>query len=233
MAKQDWKPAKTHVVILGLGLAEWAEPENPTWQRHKTLADAFRQAGVPHTQVHFWEDDEGTSKNIKRRLPDILANMDEDGLFVFYYAGHGDIDADEENEFYFCHPTEDDDWLYGSELVDMVDEHFNGAKAVFFIDCCYSGWLARYVADLETEGEYAALTSSTGDIESTGNWTFSDCLLAALRGERGIDKNSDGSISFKELARHVTHQMRTVDNQPADYGHTEGFEPSFRLAIVR
>lgn len=233
MPKTDWNPRTTHVVILGLGLNDWADPDNPEWRRHATLAQAFRSMGVPSKQVHFWEDEEGTAAKMKRALPRILETMEEDSLFVFYYAGHGDLDAEEEDEFYFVHPTEEDDTLYGSELLDMLEEHFEGARAVLFLDCCYSGWMARAVADLDTDGEYAALTSSTADIESTGNWTFTDCLLSALRGERGIDANHDGSISFKELAKHVTHQMRTVDQQPADYDHTEDFDPSFRLALVR
>lgn len=233
MAKLDWNPSNTHVFVLGLGLEDWADESNPDWMRHRALARLFERAGVPSSQVYLWENDRGTSKNIKRRLPDILNNVDEDALFIFYYAGHGDVDPDWDDEFYFCHPTEDDDWLYGSELLDMVEEHFNGARAVFFLDCCFSGWMARAVESYETEGEYAAITSSTADVESTGNWTFTECLIAALSGERGIDANSDGTITFDELARHVTRQMRTVDQQPADYGHTAAFDPSFRLATVR
>ncbi|MDP3275744.1 MAG: caspase family protein [Deltaproteobacteria bacterium] len=233
MTNTDWNPSNTHVVILGLGLDDWAEPDNPSWKRHRTLAQMFERAGVPEGQVHLWEDATGTAASIKRRLPRILENMEEDGLFVFYYAGHGDVDPDEDDEFYFCHPTDESDWLYGSELIDMIDEHLNGERAVLFLDCCFSGWIARAVADYDTDGAYAAITSSTRDVESTGNWTFTDCLLAALRGERGIDANADGSISFAELARHVTHRMRTVDSQPADYAHTSAFDPSFRLALAR
>lgn len=233
MPRKDWNPESTQVVILGLGLNDWADPDDPSWRRHDTLRDMFIKAGVPKKQVHFWEDDLGTAARMKEKLPEILENMEEDGLFVFYYAGHGDLDAEEDNEFYFCHPTEEDDTLYGSELYDMLEEYFNGEQAIIFIDCCYSGWMARAVEELDTEAQYATLTSSTSDIESTGNWTFTDCLLSALRGEKGIDRNDDGSISFKELARHVMDQMRTVDNQPADYGHTEEFDPSFKLAIVK
>ena len=232
MAKRDWNPASTHVVILGLGLDDWADPDDPSWKRHETLAKLFRKAGVPENQLHFWENEEGAGAKVKKRLPEILSNVEEDGLFLFYYAGHGDLDAEWENEFYFCHPDENDDVLYGSELLDMLEEHFEGEKAAIFVDCCYSGWIARAVEELDTEGKYAALTSAAGDITSTGNWTFTECLLSALRGEKGIDRNEDGTISFKELARHVALQMRKVDQQPADYGHTDAFDPSFKLAVV-
>ena len=170
---------------------------------------------------------------MKEALPEILGNMDEDGLFVFYYAGHGDLDTEENGEFYFCHPTDEEDTLYGSELLDIIDENLAGERAVIFVDCCFSGWMARAVSELETDGEYAVLTSSTADIESTGNWTFTDCLISALKGEHGLDENGDGSISFDELTKHVVERMRKVDDQPADYAHTEAFDPSFRLAVVR
>lgn len=233
MGKRDWKPASTHVVILGLGLDDWADPDDPSWKRHETLAKLFKKAGVPDDQVHFWGDDEGTAGAMKEALPEILGNMDEDGLFVFYYAGHGDLDTEENGEFYFCHPTDEEDTLYGSELLDIIDENLAGERAVIFVDCCFSGWMARAVSELETDGEYAVLTSSTADIESTGNWTFTDCLISALKGEHGLDENGDGSISFDELTKHVVERMRKVDSQPADYAHTEAFDPSFRLAVVR
>ncbi len=233
MAKKDWKPKDTHVVIMGLGLDEWADPDDPTWRRHATLADLFLKAGVPEDQVVFVEDDDATPKKMRKMLPKILENTSEDALFIFYYAGHGDRDAEEDNEFYFCHPTVEDDGLYGYELIEMIDENFNGSYAVILADCCYSGGLARQIEELDTEGAYAALTSSTSDIESTGNWTFTDCILDALRGAKGIDENGDGSISFEELSEYVVKRMKTVEKQPADYSHTSEFDPSFRLAVVR
>jgi hypothetical protein len=233
MPKKDWNPAHAHVVILGLGLDEWADPDDPSWKRHETLAALFRKAGVPESQVHFWLDDEGAGAKMKKRLPKILSNMEEDGVFVFYYAGHGDLDPEWENELYFCHPDGNDDVLYGSELIDFLEEHFEGERAVIFADCCHSGWLARAVAALDTEAEYVALTSSTADVTSTGNWTFTDCLISALRGENGIDFDENGAITFHELARHVREQMQKVDRQPADFAHTSAFDPGFRIAVVR
>ncbi|MFO0658478.1 MAG: caspase family protein [Polyangiaceae bacterium] len=233
MAKKDWKPKSTHVVVMGLGLNDWADPDDPSWRRHATLADMFRKAGVPDEQVTFVEDDDATPKKMRKLLPKILANADEDALFVFYYAGHGGLDEEKDNEFYFVHPTVEDDALYGHELIDMLEEHYTGCYAVLLADCCYSGALARKVEELDTEGWYAALTSATSDIESTGNWTFTDCLLDALRGAKAIDENGDGTITFQELADYVVNRMETEENQPSDYAYTSDFDPEFRLALVR
>ena len=54
MGKRDWKPSSTHVVILGLGLDDWADPDDPSWKRHETLAQLFKKAGVPDDQVHLF-----------------------------------------------------------------------------------------------------------------------------------------------------------------------------------
>lgn len=236
MAKKDWRPRDTHVVIVGLGLEEWADPDDPTWRRHETLAKVFRKAGVPTEQVVLVEDDDATPEKLRELLPRVIGQVPDDGLFVFYYAGHGALDEDEgegEGGFYFCHPTVEDDALYGHELMSMIEENLAWANVVLLADCCFSGSLARLLEGLETEGSYAALTSATDEVESTGAWTFTDCLLAALRGDASIDADADGTITFRELCDHVLEQMATVEQQPADYTHTSAFDPSFRLAVVK
>lgn len=226
----DWSPDNTLVLILGLGLDEWADEEDPNWGRHATMAEFFRQAGVPDDQLLFWEDEAGHPDRLRKKLPEFLQNSDEDTLFIFYYAGHGI--HEEDDDFYFCHPHTDD-WLSGPELFDIIEDNFEGWQVLLTADCCYSGAIAREVAERETDYGYAALTSSTSTISSTGNWTFSDCLLSALRGEATLDADGDGTISFQEVADHVVARMRDEEKQPADFQVNDGFESSFRLAIVK
>ena len=57
-------------------------------------------------------------------------------------------------------------------------------------------------------------------------------VRGALRGEGALDANADGTVSFGELCTHVTKQMRELENQPADYHATEGFNAAFRLALA-
>src|SRR3989338_681361 len=53
----DWNPAKTYVVVLTLGLAEWADEDDPQWNRAEVLWDFFGQARVPENNM-LWLDDE-------------------------------------------------------------------------------------------------------------------------------------------------------------------------------
>lgn len=228
---RDWKPESTHVVILGLGLNEWAEPANPSWCRNETLRQFFEAQGVPESQILFLDDQSGRPDKMRTALPEFLGQSAEDGILFFYYAGHGDYDQEEE-DFYFCYPT-GDDAVYAGELFDLIDAHFGGSQAVILADCCQSGCLARE-AEGRTEGPaYGVLTSATEEVSSTGNWTFTDCVLAGLRGESGLDEDENGTISFQELCDYVLAKMREVENQPADYQASPSFDSSFRLAVVR
>lgn len=231
MPERDWKAQNTYAIILGLGLDEWAEPDNPAWKRHAALADFFQKAGLPRQNLRFWEDKDGHPEQMRKALPEFLASTEEGSLLFFYYAGHGDIDQ-EEDDFYFCHPTTDD-CIYAEDLFDMLEEDFNGDQVMILADCCYSGALADWVEERDADFEYAVLTSSTSDIESTGNWTFTDCVLDALGGKAAIDADQNGTITFQELCDYVLERMEKVEKQPAEYDHTEDFDPDFRLAIVR
>lgn len=233
MAKKDWDPENTYVLVLGLGLDEWADEDDPSWRRHASVARVFRKAGVPDEQVLFWEDRDGEPERMRKQLPKFLADTDEDSTFFFYYAGHGALDEESEDDFYFCHPTVEDDAIYGYELFDMIEEHFWGTQAIIWADCCYSGSLVEIALERDGDVSYGALTSATSDVESTGNWTFTDCLLAGLRGSSHVDGDEDGTIEFQELCDYVLETMEAEEDQPASYGETDDFDASFRLAIVR
>jgi hypothetical protein len=232
MAKQDWKPSRTYVLVLGLGLAEWADPEDPSWRRHATLAEFFRKAGVPDNHILFWEDEDGAPEKVRERLPEFLGDTPEDAIFFFYYAGHGALDEEDDNSFYFYHP-DSEDAIYGYEIFDMIEENFSGSQAVILADCCYSGSLAELAQEREGDVAYGVLTSATSEVESTGNWTFTDCILAGLGGSSKVDEDGDGTVTFQELCDYVVTRMKKVEKQPADYSQSEDFDPSFRLATVK
>ena len=230
--KKDWNPKNTKVLILGLGLSEWDDPEDEIGHRDLVLHEFFKECGVPNKNNIHIRDDAGDSESLIDFLPDFLADSDEDTLFIFYYSGHGDLIEESELDYdlCFCHPTEESFTL--SDLVDAIEENFEGYDILLMADCCYSGNISRFAETVESEYNYAALASSLCTKSSTGEWTFTDCILEALKGEAQIDFDENGTISLQELADYVKEQMKEIEEQKSDFGYSEEFDVEMRLAIV-
>ncbi|TAE15030.1 MAG: hypothetical protein EAZ95_09155 [Bacteroidetes bacterium] len=235
MAKRDWKPRNTKVFILGLGLEDWDDPNDPIGHRDAVLHKFFRKSGVPGEQNIHIGNEGGDRDSILEFLPDFLADSDEDTFFIFYYAGHGEGVEESEYDYdlYFCHPDEDLDSFTLADLVETIEGNFNGYNVLMIADCCQSGNIARFAETAETEFYYAGLTSALATESSTGAWTFTDCLLEALYGKSHLDRDDDGTISLAELAKYAKEQMREIENQKSDFGHGENFDPDVRLAVIR
>src|SRR4051794_16403888 len=62
--------------------------------------------------------------------------------------------------------------------------------ALLLADCCYSGCLADAVSQQARRIAYACAASSLASELSTGNWTFTEGLLAGLRGQAFVDADS-------------------------------------------
>jgi hypothetical protein len=233
MTARDWNPKHTKVIILGLGLADWADPEDPIGDRDIVLHQFFKKSGIPSEQNIHIRDEKGDYKNMMKFLPDFLADSDEDSFLIFYYAGHGNPveDSDYEYDVQFCHPEKDS--LSLGNLIDCIEENFAGWTVLLLADCCYSGNIARFASNTDSEFYYAGLSSALSTKTSTGAWTFSDCVLSALQGEAQLDSDENGSISLQELADYVKEQMKEIDDQKSDFGYNEGYDTGMRLAVVR
>lgn len=235
MTQRNWNPQNTKVFVLGLGLEHWDDPSDPIGHRDTILHQFFKNNGIPDNQnVHF-RNKGGDRESILEFLPTFLQDSTEDTFFIFYYAGHGGEVEDSENEYdlYFCHPSEYLQSFTLKDLVEIIEGNFNGYNVLMIADCCYSGNLARFAKTAQTEYYYAALASALADEESTGAWTFTDCLLEALNGNAELDRDKDGTISLAELAKYIRKQMQEVDNQKSDFGHGENFDPAMRLATIQ
>jgi uncharacterized caspase-like protein len=234
MAKKDWNPESTKVLVLGLGLEDWEDPEDSIGHRDIILHNFFKKQGVPDANnVHFGNEN-GDRDSLLEFLPDFLSDSDENTFFIFYYAGHGDLVEDDDSDMYFCHPDEENcDSLTFSELIEVIEEYFNGNNVLFLADCCFSGVIADYVREEDTDYNYAALTSALSDKTSTGAWTFTDCVLEGLRGKALLDKDENNLISLEEIAKYVKYKMAKEENQKADFGYTEEFDTEMALAVAK
>ena len=76
------------------------------------------------------------------------------------------------------------------------------------------------------------LTSSYSHNSSTGNWTFSDSVLAGLRGEAVVDLNGDEIIELDEVARYTELELAFIEGQKSMFIAAANFPRTAKLAGV-
>lgn len=204
-----------HTQVLMIGVLSWQDPTLATYpvlgRKDRELQRAFVERGVPEGQVTFVEDGAATHQAMRRALEDALARVGKDDTFVFYYAGHGmqagaevylanyDVDSERTAETGF--PVQ--------ELRDVFARSFHGARLLLLGDFCRSGALAKVAEDFAgTPVQAAAITSATRNNLSTGEWTYTEALIRAFRGEAALDHNADGALDYDEVSTFVASEMR-------------------------
>lgn len=224
---RDWEPQRTWVFVVGTLRFKHADifdsfpQEN---RRDAELVTFFRQQGVPTTQIIYLRDKEATAKRIQASLAAQLARAKPGDLLFLYYTGHGY--KSDEGDTYLASYDAGDDGVQGwpvNSIPASIERHFKGARAFIALDNCYSGSLVEALAQRSRRVSYAALTSSSATQSSTGEWTFTEGLLAALRGRASEDMNSDGQITLEELAAQVREDMSFAENQRIDFRVTGDF----------
>jgi hypothetical protein len=234
----DWNPQ--HTFVFAVGLLEWQQPD--LWpgfpaakknRRDAQLVQFFRQAGVPSARVVYLEDAQATKQQIKARFAQLLDQTSRDDLLIFYFAGHGYRDAETGQTWFANYDAGKKDasaWNVHN-IFDTIEKHFHGKRALLMADCCHSG--ALYDQAFKRRGSpisFAALTSAYSHNSSTGNWTFSDCLLAGFRGQPLVDADSDGIIELHEVARYAELEMAFIEGQKSVFTATEQFPREAKVA---
>lgn len=82
---------------------------------------------------------------------------------------------------------------------------------------------------MNSEITYACVTSATADEASTENWTFTEMLLASLRGTSYADLNGDRQISLGELVENERRDMKFAEEQESFFT-SRGFPTEMILA---
>ncbi len=238
--KVDWKPAKTWVFCVGL--LEWQHadlwnsfPECQKDRRDEQLVKYFRDAGVPDDQITYLQDAEATKSRIEKEFVELLDETDEGDLLVFYFCGHGYRDSESGQTWFANYDAghkNSSAWNVRS-IFSTIAQHFSGNRVLLLADCCHSGALydeSRKQSDSDIA--YAVLTSSYSHNSSTGNWTFSDSVLAGLRGEPVVDLNRDDFVELDEVARYTELELAFVEGQKSMFTAAEDFPRQAKLAPV-
>jgi hypothetical protein len=213
----DWRPRKTWVFIVGT--LEWEDSESfesfpKENRRDAQLVRFFRDQGVPSDHIVYLADRRATTSRVQTGLETMLARTGEGDLLFFYFTGHG-YQSDDGRKTYFATYDASDEHpgLSADAIVRTIARQFHGDRVVLAADCCYSGALADRVRRLDSSLSFACFASSTSKESSTGSWTFTEMLLAALRGRAFADLDDDGTVTLGELARSVRDDMRFAEEQ--------------------
>jgi hypothetical protein len=232
-----WNPEKTWAFVAGL--LEWENDdiyssfpaEN---RRDEQLVELLIERGVPEDQVWYLQDADATTEAIAAAMEEHLQNAPADATLLVYYSGHGVLYDD--GSVYFASYDADDDENPGwavSDIPDAIEQHFAGNRAILLADSCHSGRLIDAVLAKRRRVAYAAFGSSLASELSTGNWTFTEAILSALRGEAFTDVDGSNTITLAELARHIQSEMAFAEEQVATFATTSNFDPNFVLASAQ
>jgi hypothetical protein len=236
----DWQPKRTW--LFAVGLLEWQHPD--VWasfpdavanRSDAQLVEHFRAAGVPDKQIVYLQDKRATKARILEQFVKFLERTDEGDLLIFYFAGHGYRD-EATNQTWLAQYDAGDKSASGwnvKNVFKLIEDHFWGDRVLLLADCCHSGALCdEVVRHQNSELSYAALTSVFAHNTSTGNWTFTDSLLAALRGDPRVDGDRDGVVELHEMGDYAELEMAFVENQKAMFCARDEFPRTAKLAVA-
>lgn len=237
--KPRWDPGKTLVFIVGT--LQWQNKEEFSSfplqnRRDAALADFFKKAGVPENKVVYLQDKAATLSTIRQSLNGLLKLSAPGDTLILYYCGHGyPIEEGSEKIFFASY----DAWVGDVEgwavnkIVSKIEADFKGNRAILLVDCCHSGGLIDAVKEKGKRLSYACFVSSETDKSSTGNWTFTESVLSALRGEGPVDRDRNGWVSVEEMQGHLYSEMAFAEDQKSRNLLTGEWKTSDLMAAAR
>ena len=233
---RDWQPQRTWVFAVGILQFQHKDMFDSFPQKNRRdaqLIEFFRQQGVPESQIVFLKDSQATAQRVENAFTTFLSKAGPDDLLFFYYTGHGYKSEDEKTTYFATYDTSEDvDGLATETLVGDIERYFKGSRALLTADTCFSGGLAQQTRQSGRRVSYATLASATSNHTSTENWTFTEMLLAGLRGKSFADINGDGEVTLSELAQDIKDDMAFAEDQKSVFVTTANFQPEMELAVA-
>lgn len=227
-----WNPQRTWVFMVGL--LEWQNKDNfasfpQKNRRDKVLLDVWRARGVPENQILYLQDKSATTAKIQNEFEKFLSKTKTGDTLFVYYCGHGYKIENVETLLASYDANDKKGWKVAT-VPETIDRFFKGENAFIMLDNCYSGAMAEAVKKRNSKISYAVLASSHFNSFSTGNWTFTESLIYAFRGEPFIDEDANGKVSLGELAQNSTEDMLFAEEQLAQFAFTGKLNEQFVVA---
>ena len=234
--ERDWQPERTWVFIVGT--LKWQHSEMfesfPQHNRRDAqLADFFRRQRVPPEQMVYLQDEQATTRRVRNEFSTLLGRTKEGDLLFVYFTGHGYQSDDERQTFFATYNASEDVPGWSTEsIISDINQSFRGSRVLLTADCCYSGTLAKEARRLNDRVSYACLTSSLANQLSTEHWTFTEALLAGLKGRAYEDINGDGKITVGEIADNAREDMAFAEEQRSSFATRGDFSRDTVLATA-
>jgi hypothetical protein len=233
----EWNPKKTKVFIVEL--LEWQDAENfkPFPQENRRddeLLEVLKNKGVPEEQIYKLKDKTATTSKIQNVFENFLRQSEPDEWLFVYYSGHGYKEDD--GHVYLASYDAGVNGALGwsvDSIPDTIEQYFKGNRAIIALDNCNSGAIVDAVKNRQSKISYAALATTPASSSSTGNWTFTESLIHALRGASYIDSDADGKINFGEMIKNSYDDMLFAEEQVAQFELTGDFSDKTVLTGAR
>jgi hypothetical protein len=213
--EQEWSPKSSSAIIVGL--LEWKDSK--AWKgwdkanrRDQQLVGALQKLGMPAENILYLKDQQATRSQILSKISSHLKKTGPGSTLWVYYCGHGYLD--EQGTFYWVpYDGYETETLISLPQLRQALSPFTGSRIILAADCCHSGALAQW--GMPGSDTWGSLYSTSKPSQSTGNWTFSDCLLDVFKGQPTADHNRDGCITMAEVGQFVSEQMLFAEGQEA------------------
>lgn len=218
--------------ILSVGINQYRNPKlilNYAKPDAESFGKVLNEKGslFKNLVVHNLYDADASRLNILKKLDELATQIQQEDVFIFYYAGHGSM---VDNQFFFI-PTESSR-LYDlnslqKEAIDasVLQEklkHIKALKQLIVMDACQSGGSVELLATrgAAEEKAIAQLSRSAGihvmasagseqfatEFAELGHGLFTYLLIKALEGDAdGAPK--DGKITIYELKSYLDDQV--------------------------
>lgn len=263
-SEKDKTKAKLYALVVGIN-----KYQNPRYELNYALPDATAiknqlekggSALFESIVVKTLFEGQATKANVISAFKEMSSTVQEQDMFIFYYAGHGTMSESPANEFYIV--PQDVTQLYGNETllkekaisaseIKKLSMAINAQKQVFIIDACHSAGalnsaVTRGAAEEKAIGQLARstgtfwLTAAGSDQFATefaqlGHGVFTYSLLEALQGKDAATI-TDGSLTIRELSTYIEQRVPELSAKykgTAQYPASFSFGNDFPILIFR
>jgi len=211
----------------------YAQPDAKSFTKKVINNGSKMFKSIRKTEIY---DTEATKENIVKGFESIIAQAKPEDVFVFYYAGHGTLDPDQDNEYYLV-PT-DITKLYGapeqlqakgisaSELKTYLAQ-VKSQKQLILMDACHSGGALKAINVRAAASEEKAIVqlarasgvvmiASSGtqqfasEFEVLKHGVFTYALLEALDGKAD---SGDKKVTVNELKIYMEDRVPELSDK--------------------